>query len=276
LSTLLNFFSIESRDLDGDGDQDLIGREFEPVWLERTGPGVSFTVRTITTDAGTPGQVGTADLDGDGGPDLLWSSQTGDAVRWNRNGRGQVVLDLLDQVPSTVINNDVFPILRLTVTHGGRAGDSDLELARLGLLFEEDLGDRLTSAEANALVEELRIYRDADGNGTFEPGTDTLVATVPTIALTNGVQTVTFADGDPNVQVAFGTPRTYFVVAQLTGNASQQVPHQFRLTHLATGPSATQAEDRSNDIPLTIACPADFPSRLIIATPVELIGFTVE
>ena len=65
-------------------------------------------------------------------------------------------------------------MLRLTVTHGGRAGDSDLELARLGLRFQEnEPTDPLSTAEANALVEELRVYRDANGNGTFDPGSDT-------------------------------------------------------------------------------------------------------
>ena len=121
-------------------------------------------------------------------------------------------------------------MLRVTVTHGGRAGDSDLELARLGLRFQEDAAsDPLSTAEANALVEELRVYRDANGNGTFDPGTDTLVATIPTLALTNGVQTIAFTDGDPNVQVAFGAPATFFVVAQLTANASEQAPNQFRV-----------------------------------------------
>ena len=61
------------------------------------------------------------------------------------------------------------------------------------------------------------------------------MATIATLALTNGVQTIPFADGDPNVQVPFGTPATFFVVAQLTANASEQAPNQFRVVHLATG-----------------------------------------
>ena len=42
------------------------------------------------------------------------------------------------------------------------------------------------------------------------------MAQVPTLALVNGIQAVTFTDGDPGVQVSFATPRTYFVVTQLT------------------------------------------------------------
>jgi hypothetical protein len=169
-------------------------------------------------------------------------------------------------------------MLRVTVTHGGRAGDSDLELARLGLRFQEDAAsDPLTTAEANALIEELRVYRDADGNGTFEPAVDTLVATVPTLALTDGVQTVGLPDGDPNVRVTFGTPASFFVVAQLTADASEQGPNQFRVVHLGMGPSATHAEDAAADIVLAPIGPSDFQSDIVgRITPVELSGFTVE
>jgi len=277
LSTSPDFGILDVRDVDGDGDLDLVGGQGTNAvrWLERTGPGVTFALRTIVTPANGIGTISTPDLDGDGGSDVLWTSQTGDVVVWNRNGRGQVLLDLADQVPPGASNGQVFSILRVTVTHGGRVGDSDAELARLGLLFEEGPGDPLTTAEANALVEELRVHRDIDGNGTFDPGTDVLVATVPT--LTGGVQTVTLPDGDPNLQVALGAPRSFFVVVQLTANASQQAPNQFRVTHLGIGPSATQAEDRSADFPLSTACPADVTTVMIgPVVPVELMRFTIE
>lgn len=272
----LDVTTLEPRDLDGDGDVDFVAwLGSNAGWLERTAPGVAFTPHTVA--AGVPGEVTSADVDGDGSVDILSTAQLADVVRWNRNGRGHVLVDLSDQVPGMVENNDVFPIFRLTVTHAGRAGDANLELARIGLLLEEDLGDPLSTAEANALIAELRVYRDTNGNGTFDPGTDTLITTVPNLALTAGVQTIALPDGDPNLQVAFGTPQTYFVVAQLTGTASQQAPNQFRVTHLAIGPSATQAEHAPSDTPLAVACPADFASRVIgPVTPVELMGFTVE
>jgi len=162
------------------------------------------------------------------------------------------------------------------VTHLGRAGEGPIELASLGVLFEESPGDPLTSAEANALVESLRVYRDANGSGVFEPATDALVTSVPTLTLTGGVATVAFVDGDANVQVAVGTPRAYFVVVELTTTASGQVPDRFRVTLLQTGASRSVVEDRTFDIPLRLACPVDVSSTVRQVVPVELTGFAVE
>ena len=103
-----------------------------------------------------------------------------------------------------------------------------------------------------------------------------LVASIPTLALTAGVQQVTFTDGDPNVQVAQGSPRRYFVVTEITGNANTQTPNRFRVTHLGLGPSASLAEDRTYDIPLRPACPTDVPSSILAPTPVELMDFRIE
>jgi hypothetical protein len=266
-------------DLDGDGDLDgLVTVLSSPpglVWYDNVaGDGSTWTQRPVVDPPNSvSGRLG--DLDSDGDLDVLTAQGFQSTIGWTRNEGGQVRFDLEDQVPPSAGNNDVFSMLRVTVTHGGRAGDSDLELARLGLRFRAD--DLLTTAQANALVEELRVYRDANGNGTFDLATDTLVTTVPTLALTNGVQTILFADGDPNVQVAFGAPAAFFVVAQLTANASEQAPNQFRVVHLATGASRTVAEDRSSDDVLQTACPADFESRIIgPVVPVELMGFTIE
>ena len=52
-----------------------------------------------------------------------------------------------------------------------------------------------------------------DRRPSFEQGSDTLVATVGTLSLLAGVQTVSFTDGDPNVRVGPGTPETLFVVS---------------------------------------------------------------
>jgi hypothetical protein len=270
---------VDAGDVDGDGDVDGVAVDADVyVWYENVAGNGSAWQRHNADPGPQLGNIGRlADLDSDGDLDVVHARFFQSAVGWSRNDSGQVVTDAVDQVPPGVSNNNVFSMLRLTVTHGGRSGDSDAELARIGLLFEEGPGDPLTSLEANLLVEELRVYRDSNGNAAFDPGIDTLVTTVPTLALTAGVHTIVLPDGDPNLQVALGAPRTFFVVAQITANADQQVPNQFRVTHLALGPSATQAEDRAADTPLTTACPADVTTVMIgPVVPVELTRFTIE
>jgi hypothetical protein len=266
-------------DLDRDGDVDMVapgspgGLYF---WANTAGTGLVWTRSTIADVGSAPRQLAIADLDRDGDADVLASTAATNAINWYENRGGQASLAVADQAPATANNGDLVSMLRATVTHLGRAGEGPIELASLGLLFEEAAGDPLTSAEGNALVESLRVYRDANGNGVFEPATDMLVTSVPTLTLTGGVATVGFADGDANVQVIVGTPRTYFVVVELTPAASGQVPNQFRVTLLQTGASRSVVEDRTFDLPLRLACPVDVSSTVRQVVPVELSGFTVE
>ena len=105
------------------------------------------------------------------------------------------------------------------MTHRGRPGEHDEELTGLELRFEESAGDPLTSAEANALIENLHVYRDT-GSGVFEAGSDTLVITAGTLTLDGtGTMTVPVPDGDASVRVVQGTPTTFFVALELTADA---------------------------------------------------------
>jgi hypothetical protein len=271
--------TVAAGDLDRDGDVDVVtpGGGAGIRWHENAnGTGTAWTSRTVSEAVGVPGGLGIADLDGDGDPDLLSAFVSSDTVSWHENQGGQASMAVASQAPPTANNSEVVSMLRATVTHLGRVGDGPLELASLGLRLEESPGDPLTTAEANALIESLRVYRDANGNGVFEPASDVLVTSIGTLSLAAGVQGVPFTDGDVNVQVTAGTPRAFFVVVELTGNASTQVPNQFLVTLLQVGPSASVLEDRTFDIPLRLACPADVSSTIKQAVPVELIGFTIE
>jgi hypothetical protein len=274
-------WSVVAADVDGDGDLDAVVASFGHyavlVYENTAGDGSTWKVRTAANDVQGAARAIAADVDHDGSLDLLSASSFDDKVAWYPNRGGQFSLAAADTAPPTANNGALVSMLRIDAAHLGRAGDHDLELSSLGFLLEENPGDPLTSAEANALIESLRIYRDADGNGTFEPATDVLVVSLTDLVLQAGTQSVTLADGDANVQVGFGTPRTYFVVAELTADASQQSPDQFRVTHLGLGPAASAAEDRDFDIPLRLACPADVSSTILVpVVPVQLMRFSVE
>jgi FG-GAP-like repeat len=267
ITTAMGGSSVFGADLDKDGDVDLVlaARNAGSVtWFENSGNGSTWTAHTVAS-VPSPASAFAADVDGDGREDAISASYTNDVVAWHPNRGGQFSLAGSDMAPAVAPDSALVPTLRLDAAHLGRTGDHQLELASLGLLFEQAPGAPLTTSEANALVESLRVYRDENGNGAFDPAADTLVVSLPTLFLAGGVQTLLLPDGDPTVEVSPGAPRTFFVVAELTPNASQQAPNHFRVTHLGLGPLASTAEDRDFDFPLRPACPADFASGIVSA-----------
>ena len=279
-SVMDNPRSIGSADIDGDGDLDAFSSALSGNvdWFENTaGNGLAWTASNVGSSPGTLSfSVAAADFDGDGQGDLVNALLFPGRIEWHHNRGGQISLGVTDTAPPTAGNSELVAMLRAVASHLGRNGDHDAELASIGLLFEKAPGEPMSSSEANALLESLRVYRDANGNGIFDPLDDVLVTNVSTLTLAAGVQAITFSDADPNLQVAFGSPRTYFVVIETTSDASQQSPNQFRVTHLGVGPSAARAEDRDFDIPLRTACPTDVSSSFRQIVPVELTGFSIE
>jgi len=150
--------------------------------------------------------------------------------------------------------------LQIDASHAGRAGDADVELVSLDFQFVDNGGAELTSAQANALIDTFSIVLD-DGSGQFEAGMDTVVASTSDLSLTDGVQSVSFADGDAGVQLAPGQTRTYFAVVTITADASMQSPDNFRVIHLTEGTPA--GEDASNGLPLQPTRVPDVQSELI-------------
>ncbi len=258
--------AVFAADLDHDGDMDVLSAGFNDdviAWYENNGhspPG--FLIRLIDFSLGSTGAISVvaADLDGDGDQDVLAASFTNDRIAWYENRGGQFALTTTNQAPATLMQGQIDDVLKIVVTHRGRSGDTDLELATLDLLFEESAGNPLSSSEANALIERLFIFRD-DGDGIFNAASDTSAIVLNTLTLSAGRQTVAFNDGAPNAQVAVSSPKTYFVVVQLTADAATQSPHQFRVTHLTE--SSSTAEDRDSDTPLSLGYVANVSSSVV-------------
>src|SRR5205823_4191047 len=101
--------------------------------------------------------------------------------------------------------------------------------------------DPLSPGERDTLFDDISLYRDANADGAFESNADTKIAPASVFTNVAGHHTFTFADGDADVQAAFGTPATFFVVVQTAPDATLQTPHTFRVTALLT--TGSTAED---------------------------------
>ncbi len=257
--------SILGVDLDNDGDTDILGTGFKDGgklhwWENIGGSGLNWAEHVITDFFDGANWVDAADMDGDGDLDIMATAQMdNDIAYWaNRGGQFGLATELI--ADGNLGNGVTEGLLDIVTTHHGLVGEQDIELATLELLFEETPGVPLTTSEANSIFANLFVYRD-DGDGTFDAGLDILVTTVATFALTDGVQTVTFVDGDSDVQVAQGTPRRFFVAVETTGDYDSQPVASFRITHVTE--SSSSAEDRDHDIPLTLEFVANVTSSLI-------------
>jgi hypothetical protein len=219
--------------------------------------------QVVSTAADGATSVFAADVDGDGVLDVLSASALDDKIPWYQNRGGQFALPTTGTAPAALLQGSSSDLLKIVMIHRGRAGDGDEELATLELLFEEAPGDPLSSAEANALIDSLAVYRDT-GSGVFEAGSDTLVGSLSTLSLTGGAQTLPLTDGHAGAQVVFGTPGIFFPVVTLSSDANSQTPHQFRVTHVRE--SGSTAEDRATDIPLVLEYVANVSSRIVLAS----------
>ena len=256
--------SVFAADVDGDGDTDVLGAAFganDIAWWENTDGAGAFSARqTVDNNFNAAVSVFAADVDGDGDTDVLGAGD--ESITWWENGGGQFGLPTTSTAPAMVQLPSQHAVLRIDAVHNGRVGDTDVELATLELLFDDGTTP-LTSGQANSLIEDLHVYLD-NGSGSFEPGSDTLVTTVGTLALTSGVQAVSFPDGNANVQVLFGTPRSYFVVLDFVAGG---LVNSLRVSHLTESSSA--GEDRDNDIPLSLEFTTNV-STPTITTPADV------
>jgi hypothetical protein len=242
-------------DLDGDGDLDLAATESSGVdevsWFEnQNGLGTSWAEHPITSSLVSPRTIAAADLNQDGLLDLLSAGDGLSDVLYHENRGGQFALPTTGTAAALVLQGSTpGDVLRFDVAHRGQPADDDLELTTVELRFEDDLGTPLSDGDLNALVLSVALRLD-DGDDIYDEEMDVLVGSEagPFVLGGSGVVTVTLADGDANVQVSQGAPRTYFVVPTLQPTAGSSLPSVFQVVHVTEASST--AEHRPSDIPL--------------------------
>jgi hypothetical protein len=194
--------------------------------------------------------VALADLDRDGDLDILGGTELytepnpdepARVMAWQNRG-GSVAEVATPQAPATLADGATDDFLRIVASHQGRVTDHAIELAKWYLHLADGGGNPLTSAQANALIDNLTIYYSTDQNWQ---ASDTLLVTVSDLALTNGVQTISFADGNSYLALAPSQQKYYFVVATLTSDASSHTPNSLQIIFDADADSVV--EDATTD-----------------------------
>lgn len=273
--------AVTAADLNGDGFPEVIAAaalEDKVVWFDNLrgsfGPENRFSPPpTPPAKPATDGPVSlaVADLNGDGTNDVAVAAQidgTADQsqpeISWYRNTGGQFALATADTAPATLGEGAAADLLRIAVTNRGLAGDHPARLQTLALLFESAPGIPLSTTEANALLDHLAIYADANGTGAFEPAADKLLHTALHFPLSAGRLTLAFGSSNaPEWQVPPGETRHFFVVCALTANAAAQSPSSFRVTHLTSGTPRTIVQDAQSGAALLLEPVASFTGALV-------------
>lgn len=262
--------SVLAADIDGDGDVDFAASfDFghQVVWYENDGTQtfvkhIVDATRLSGISRDNHGSIFADDVDGDGDLDLLSTSRLNDSIFWYENfGDGEFSFE----PPANVAAGATVGVLKVTLTHEGRPGDDDVELATLDLQFDNGAGALLSSAQANALIDTLHLFVDSNQNGRYDAGLDALVTSAPTLNLdTHGRMTLVVPDGVPEAAVAPEGSKAFFVVVETTVDADLQTPSSFRITHLTQ--SSSTAENRQTDGPLQMEFVADVSSAVLLFT----------
>ena len=104
------------------------------------------------------------------------------------------------------------------------AGDADVRVNRVELTFLDQAGNRLDATTVNQRIAQLGIFREANGDGLFDPAADYPVAVLDQFALdANGVLSIQLPiDPVLGERVPYGAQGTYYVGVVLGGECSDQ------------------------------------------------------
>ena len=164
-------------DMDLDGDLDIIASSSTAVNVYENTPSGWVKTEAQTGSNILHGDIG--DIDGDGDIDAVIPHLSGtDGWFFYPNDRYQSATNATDVSPAgEQVGGAEVALHDILVTHLGRAGDSGIELSEIALEFLDDGGLPMTDADLSALVTQLDVRADGNGDGVCD-NNDASVATV--------------------------------------------------------------------------------------------------
>ena len=149
--------------------------------------------------------------------------------------------------PSSMLEGQRRGVLRVDLTHHGIAGDNDVALKTMTLLFEKAAGNPLSSTEASNLIRNVSIWSHAvsTDSSPFDVTRDSVVYKQEApFALTNGQLVLDLSGADPNdFRASYSVPRILFVVVELKQDAASQSPNSFLVTNVTDQVGAVTGSD---------------------------------
>ena len=246
VDTTRPWWGLSVADLNHDGATDIVGFSDSNLrWWLNNGQGTSWAGQTPIDSSlyGTKGAA-VADVDDDGLPDVVAAGSDGDEITLYENTGGQYSMLHQDVAPTTIGDAEHVAILRFFPIHRGISGDPEMELRNIHLSFDDGTGAYLTTAQANALIEGVSIWYDANKNGILDPPSDIALGGVPELDLNPlGMMTVAVPHGGSNPAIDQSVFYPFFVVVTTTADASSQTPNTFRISHRNTTPVLGQYYD---------------------------------
>ncbi|MEZ4930614.1 MAG: FG-GAP-like repeat-containing protein [Saprospiraceae bacterium] len=186
---------IETADLDGDGDEDLIvgSNDLKLVWYENEdGKGSFGNQQSIAEVTYNVISLQAADIDGDGDKDLL--THTGIDVVWYENEDGSGNFGLEKKVSTTILTQIK------SVSAGDLDGDDDLDVI-VAANFSNKMG----------------WYENLDGKGAFGPIKTLTQQNDPRLALPADID----QDGDLDIIAAANNKLSWYENLNGAGNFGQ-------------------------------------------------------
>lgn len=165
-------------DLDFDQDVDLILGERsndQLLWYEKINSGL--TAHTIWSDVNNLQDATFEDVDGDGLQDIVYVSLGDQKIAWLKNIGGHFasvfsdVAALIDTEPGELVF-----LMTIEVEHLGELNDTGLILSELLPRVLGQDGNPLTSIEFNDTVAGFYLFRENNGNATWDLMGDSIVA----------------------------------------------------------------------------------------------------